>query len=355
MTGKPRIWMRSEARASECRAPIVPADAGLLTGLGIAVTVEESSHRVFPIAEYAAAGCAIAKEGSWTGAPADQYIVGLKELPDGAAPLMHRHVYFGHAYKRQQGSAELLGRFAAGGGELLDLESLADADGRRLAAFGYWAGYVGAALAVLSATGHLTSPLRPLPKETLDSGLRRARRADPPRVLVVGALGRCGSGARDALAMAGIAPTCWDVDETRDLDRTALLGHDILVNTVFTTSPITPFVRSADLGDPARRLTLVADVTCDVTSSCNALPIYESATSWQEPVRRLCQGPRPLDIIAIDNLPSLLPKEASVAFSAQLVPHLMELGTAAPTWQRCVLAFRKACHSIGIEGEKCDV
>ena len=38
-----------------------------------------------------------------------------------------------------------------GGGALLDLEYLTDDHGRRLAAFGYWAGYVGAALAVLHA------------------------------------------------------------------------------------------------------------------------------------------------------------------------------------------------------------
>ncbi len=120
------------------------------------------------------------------------------------------------------------------------------------------------------------------------------------------------------------------------------------MNAVFTTCMAEPFLRPADLDDQARRLSLVSDVTCDVTSDCNALPIYDRVTSWQQPVRRLRSGPRPLDIIAIDNLPSLLPGEASTDFSAQLVPQLMTLGSAAPAWQRCLRAFEEACHSVGI-------
>src|SRR5579859_1428874 len=110
MTGKPRIWMRGEVRPTERRAPIVPADASRLTSRGFDLTVEESPQRIFPIAEYSAAGCDIAPEGSWSGAPADHCIVGLKELPDATGPLTHRHLYFGHAYKGQRGAATLLSR-----------------------------------------------------------------------------------------------------------------------------------------------------------------------------------------------------------------------------------------------------
>jgi saccharopine dehydrogenase (NAD+, L-lysine forming) len=339
--------MRSETRQAECRAPIVPGDARKLTEHGFTVTVEESPHRAFPLADYVAAGCQTAPAGSWVDAAPDEYIVGLKELPDLPETLRHRHVYFGHAYKGQQGAAGLLRRFAAGGGALLDLESLVDDDGRRLAAFGFWAGYAGAALAVLYRGGRLAVPLRPVTKDGLDAELRATRNGQPPRALVIGALGRCGHGARGALAAAGIEPTCWDIEETRQLDRAALLDQDILVNAVFTTHLTEPFLRPADLDGQARRLSLVSDVTCDVTSVCNALPIYDSVTSWQQPVRRLRSGPRPLDIIAIDNLPSLLPGEASTDFSAQLVPQLMTLGTA-PAWQRCLRAFEEACHSLGI-------
>lgn len=354
MTGTTRLWMRHEVRSTERRAPIVPADARLLVEDGFAVTVEDSPQRIFPISGYAAAGCRIAEPGSWPNAPDDEYIIGLKELPDEPAALRHRHVFFGHAYKGQDGSRQLLRRFAAGGGSLLDLEYLADAEGRRVTAFGFWAGYVGAALAVLHSRGQLSRPLRPLSKKALDSTLERWR-GEAPRALVIGALGRCGRGARSALAAANCTPTCWDVEETRQLDRSTLLNHAILVNAVLTTEPVPAFLTPAHLDHPSRQLTVICDVTCDVTSACNLLPIYDNTTSWHQPARRLRQGPPPLDIIAIDNLPSLVPQEASVAFSADLVPHLRSLGSSAPPWQRCLRLFHAACDSAATRIEVTDV
>jgi saccharopine dehydrogenase (NAD+, L-lysine forming) len=320
----------------------VPPDAGRLVRRGIAVTVEESPQRVFPIERYVEAGCAVAPAGGWVDAPPDTFVVGLKELPDEPAALVHRHVFFGHAYKGQAGAAALLDRFVQGGGELLDVEYLVDAAGRRLAAFGHWAGYVGAGLAVLRFRGRLEEPLRPSSKEDLDAALRATspgRDGRQPATLVVGALGRSGRGARAALATAGIEPTCWDLEETRHLDRAALLGHDVLVNTVLTTGPTTPFLTKQDVEASTRLLSLVSDVSCDITSEWNVLPIYRHTTSWEHPAERLHDDP-PLEIIAIDNLPSLLPKEASVAFSAELTPQLMTLGTPDPAWRRTAAAFR---------------
>lgn len=286
MTAMPGLWIRHETRSTERRAPLVPADAGRLVEHGVRVTVEESAQRVHPVEEYAAAGCDTAPAGSWTTAPAAAYVLGLKELPDVPLEVTHRHIYFGHAYKGQSGSAELLARFAAGGGALLDLEYLADASGRRLAAFGYWAGYVGAALAVLHSRGRLRTPLVPLAKAELDQALREPSAGEPPTALVIGALGRCGVGATDALRTAGLTPTGWDVEETRELDRSALLDHDLLLNTVLTARPVPPFLRPEDLDDPRRRLRLVCDVTCDVNSGINVLPVYGTVTDWQQPVRR---------------------------------------------------------------------
>jgi saccharopine dehydrogenase (NAD+, L-lysine-forming) len=347
--------MRHETRQTERRAPIVPDDAGRLVERGVTVSVEESAQRVFPTEEYAAAGCRIVPAGSWAGADADEIIVGLKELPSLPAALVHRHVYFGHAYKHQEGARDLLGRFAAGGGLLLDIEHLVDSDDRRLASFGYWAGYVGAALAMLHFRGLLDAPLRPHDKEDLDRALR-AQSADPAaRVLVIGALGRCGQGAVDALAGAGLNATCWDLAETRVLDRAVLLAHDIVVNTVRITRPSLPFLTHADLELPDRRLSVICDVTCDVTSACNMLPIYERVTTWPEPVLRLRGGERPLDIIAIDNLPSLLPKEASVAFSAELSPLLLDVNSLGSLmWRRCAGAFANARRSTGLGKEAAD-
>lgn len=348
--------MRHETRTTERRAPIVPADAARLVEHGIAVTVEESPQRVFPISTYADAGCTIAPAGSWVDAPDETYIVGLKELPDQPAALRHRHAFFGHAYKGQRDGPALLRRFTAGDGALLDLEYLVDDTGRRLVAFGYWAGYVGTALAVLHHRGRLVPPLHPTSMESLTGRLRSPTPGPAPKALVIGALGRSGTGARDALQAAGLTPTCWDIAETRSLDVAALLDHDILVNAVLVTEPVVPFLTRALLAQRLRRLATIADVTCDVTAAGNVLPIYDRTTSWSEPVLRLGDGRGPLDVIAIDNLPSLLPKESSVAFSAQLAPHLMALGDdPARTWQRCLHIFRTACRSNGLEVEPANV
>ncbi|MFG2664764.1 saccharopine dehydrogenase [Streptomyces sp. NPDC048387] len=348
MAETPQLWIRSETRPTERRAPLTPEDAGLLVRRGVRITVEDSAHRVFPLDAYAAAGCRTAAAGSWArDAPGTAYVLGLKELPPAPEALHHRHVYFGHAYKGQPQAPGLLRRFAVGGGTLLDLEYLADAEGRRLAAFGYWAGYAGAALAALHARGRLTAPLVPAPRRELDARLREAAPGGL-RALVIGAGGRSGRGACDALTTAGIAVTRWGRGATRRLDRAALLDHDILVNAVLTTRPVPPFLTAADLESGTGRLSVIADITCDTGSELHLLPVYDRLTDWTTPVRRLRGGSRPLDVIAIDNLPSLLPAEAARAFSADLLPKLADLHAPSPDpdWLRCRAAFTTAMRAL---------
>ncbi|MGW3306712.1 saccharopine dehydrogenase [Streptomyces sp. NPDC001073] len=347
-----QLWLRHEVRTTERRTPVVPSDARRLVEHGVTLTVEESPQRIFPIEDYEAIGARVAPAGSWASAPEGTVILGLKELPDDPAELTHRHIFFGHAYKGQPGASDLLGRFAAGGGALLDLEYLVDDKGRRLAAFGFWAGYLGAALAVLQHRGRLVAPLTPTSKEELDSTLQPADGDQEFSALVIGALGRSGRGARVAFSTAGIDPTCWDLAETQNLDRPALLAHDVLVNCVLATTPVPPFLRAPDLDDPTRRLRTVSDVTCDVGSPLNVLPVYDRTTEWDAPVRQLHDRP-PLDLIAIDNLPSLLPKESSTDFSAALLPHLLDFGRAE-AWRRDLDLFRTKSRELGIavsEGE----
>jgi saccharopine dehydrogenase (NAD+, L-lysine-forming) len=56
----------------------------------------------------------------------------------------------------------------------------------------------------------------------------------------------------------------------------------------------------------------------------------------------------PLDLIAIDNLPSLLPRESSTDFSAALLPQLLDFGTGG-AWARCQDLFRTKCRELGID------
>ena len=126
------------------------------------------------------------------------------------------------------------------------------------------------------------------------------------------------------------------------------------MNCVVTNTPTTPFVEQADL-DHERRLRVLADVTCDVTGPTNMLPVNTEITTWQEPVRRLhggtpAHGTAPLEVIAIDNLPSLLPREASEGFSADLAAHLLGLaedGGPSGPWQAAGQAFEQAIEKLG--------
>ena len=142
------LWVRAEQRGNEERVGLTPEGAAALIKSGITVTVEQSSTRCIPIHDYIDAGCHTAPEHSWPSAPADAIIFGLKELPNDGTPLPHKHILFGHAFKGQPSGQRLLKRFVAGGGCLYDLEYLVDPAGRRVAAFGYWAGYAGAAVAL---------------------------------------------------------------------------------------------------------------------------------------------------------------------------------------------------------------
>jgi saccharopine dehydrogenase (NAD+, L-lysine forming) len=353
------VWIRSESRGTERRAPVVPADVPLLLDAGFEVSVEESPQRIFPVEEYAAVGASVVGEGAWTDAPRETYVLGIKELTDEPASLRHRHIYFAHAFKGQEDARRTLERFRRGGGRLLDIEYLTGEDGKRVVAFGYWAGYVGAALGVLHLAGVLAAPLAPMDKYALDAELEQAGKAgaDQLLALVTGARGRSGRGAQRALMTAGIPVTRWDRKETQDLHKQALLGHDLLVNCVVTHTPTTPFVEQADL-EHERRLRVLADVTCDVTGPTNMLPVNDEITTWQEPVRRLHDGTAehgsaPLEVIAIDNLPSLLPREASEGFSADLTPHLLGLaeegGPSAP-WRAASRAFDEAMGRLEAPG-----
>ena len=55
------------------------------------------------------------------------------------------------------------------------------------------------------------------------------------------------------------------------------------------------------------------------------------------------KGEPPLSVISIDHLPTLLPREASEAFSNALLPSLLDLKDrqSAPVWQRAEKLYRE--------------
>ncbi|MFI1568680.1 saccharopine dehydrogenase [Streptomyces sp. NPDC020490] len=121
---------------------------------------------------------------------------------------------------------------------------------------------------------------------------------------------------------------------------TVLPAHDILISAVFCTGPVKPLLTEPDRDDPAGELPVLSDVTCDATSDCNTLPVHGQVTNHQEPARELRLGERPAQVIAIGNLPSLLPRKAGAAFSAGLGRHSLHFDSAP--WQRAARRFPTA-------------
>ncbi len=341
------IWLRAETKAGEARRALAPEDVRTLIDAGFQVTVECSHQSAIPDQEYAEAGCHLVEAGQWQRAPEHAYILGLKELPELPESISGRHIYFAHAYKQQQGWQSLLSRFRRGDGELLDLEYLVDDADRRLAAFGYWAGYVGAALGVLAWANQqrgVAPALKPLaPWNNRSALLAELRSAidDPivkvqsPKLMIIGAGGRVGSGARALADNLEIQHTDWDMAETAAGGPFAeILSHDILVNCVLVSEAMPPFL-TPDMLDAPERLQVIADVSCDPYGDYNPLPLYQRCTTLQQPLISLGDGRQPLDLIAIDHLPVLLPRESSEDYSRQLLPVLLGLNEPGNRiWER---------------------
>lgn len=356
-----------------------PEGAKALLDAGYIVRVEKCPNRIYKIEEFAAAGAEIVETGSWTKAPKEDIILGLKELdPDGsmsdgrsrreenanvvAAPLPNTYIHFAHVFKKQHGWATELSRFSNAGGLLYDLEFLEEG-GRRVAAFGKSAGFAGTALALLSWAQQILRPGVPLgPAPVVDSTQElidlikkevkeavAANNGESPKVIIVGALGRCGTGAIDCLNAVGIPQdlvTKWDLAETsRGGPFAEIANSDIFVNAVYLgANPAPPFVTFESLSGPDRRLRVISDVSCDPNSENNPIRIYSTHTSFENPTTLAegkLDGPE-LRIIAIDHLPTLIAREASDEYSGLLLPSLLTLNRrdTEGVWTRAEKTYR---------------
>jgi len=351
--------LRHEIKPFEQRTPLLPENAKVLLDAGHKVAVEESPTRCRQNSEYAAVGCTMVKQETWTTAPPDAIILGLKELPENDEPLRHNHVFFAHCYKGQAGSQELLKRFKTGGGNIWDIEFMNNEQGRRVAAFGRAAGIVGMATGLIAwahlqlSPGALCPALETAPSYSVlvtrvSALLNQAKEKSGrfPSSIVIGALGRCGSGACWFAEQCGLAVTKWDMQETKNGGPFAeVINHDIFLNAIYLMTKIPPFVDKEILNKEGRKLSVVVDVSCDATNPNNPVPIYSTCTTFPSPtVRVLEHATNPVDVIAIDHLPSMVPSESSKEFADDLLPHLLQFPTGYP-WQTTKKIFQeKSAH-----------
>ncbi|PHH76294.1 hypothetical protein CDD82_4056 [Ophiocordyceps australis] len=358
MSGYPQILLRAEQKPLEHRS-FSPSVIRSLVEAGYPVAVERSSteadfKRIFEDEEYQAAGATLVPAGEWPNAAPNTLILGLKEIPEQDFALTNDHISFAHCYKNQGGWQKVLGRFPRGGSVLYDLEFLLDEQGRRVSAFGYHAGFTGAALGLKAWAWQLSHSGQALPAvrsfthgrgyyldeaelvQQIRSDVEAAERTlgRKPTAMVLGALGRCGKGACDLFIKAGIPEENllrWDLDETKNRNGPyeEIVQHDIFLNAIYLSKPIPPFVNDQLLAKPGRKLSVVVDVSCDTTNPHNPIPIYSINTTFDEPTVPVSvkgdANKSPLSVISIDHLPSMLPREASEAFSQGLRDSLLQL------------------------------
>ncbi|KZT06814.1 Formate/glycerate dehydrogenase catalytic domain-like protein [Laetiporus sulphureus 93-53] len=367
MSAQP-LWLRCEKKEFERRAALTPTTAKKLLDAGFDIYVERDEQRIFDDSEYEAVGAKLVEHNSWPKAAANIPIIGLKELPVSDAPLIHTHIQFAHCYKRQAGWSSVLARFNKGGGTLYDLEFLQDANGRRVAAFGYHAGFAGAAAGALAYAaqkkGDTLGQLHPYAnEEAMITAVKEALGGSGKGVkaLVIGALGRCGRGAVDLFKKIGLDEDDilkWDMAETaKGGPFQEILDVDIFVNCIYLNTPIPHFLdkKQINAAGKNRRLSVVVDVSCDTTNPHNPIPIYNINTTFSHPTVPVDVGPGnpPLSVISIDHLPTLLPREASEQFSSDLLPSLLEFPNrqTAPVWLNAEKLFRqKLAEAVEAEG-----
>lgn len=353
------LWLRHEVKPGEERVACTPENVSKLMKAGYRVSVEKSSTRCIPDSEYAKLGCTMVESESWPTAPSSAIIFGLKELPDNDDSLEHRHIYFAHCFKNQGGWQQILNKFKSGSGLLWDLEFLQDEKGRRVAAFGRAAGLVGMALGLLTWASQKTgATLENLSSykttqlliDTVTGELEKARKAanldaSYPSALVLGALGRCGGGAVWFAEQCGVKPVKWDMEETKvGGPFKQLLEQNVLVNCIYLSAKIPPFL-TKEMVEGDRKLSVFCDVSCDTTNPNNPFPIYNEATDLRKPLLRVVHDKtNPLDVIAIDHLPTLVPVDSSEEFSDALTPHVIDLiGENRGVWDRAEKLFDDKC------------
>jgi hypothetical protein len=202
-------------------------------------------------------------------------------------------------------------------------------------------------------------PLAPWPnREALVTDARelleraRGELTGHPTMIVIGAKGRVGSGAMALADELHLAATAWDIEETAAGGPfPEILEHDLLINCVLSDRPIAPFLTPTMLPQHARQLSVIADVSCDPYGDHNPLPLYDECTTLSDPTIALHGKPQPLDLIAIDHLPSLLPRESTEDFSHQLLPVLLQLRAPdAPPWLRALSLFKEKCAELSKNG-----
>ena len=353
------------------RVPVTPAQAALIKEkfAGTAVIAAPSPIRCYTDAEYVQQG--IAMDADMTQA---DILLGVKEVPLDELIPDKTYLFFSHTIKKQPYNRNLLRRVLANRITLIDYECLLDSSGARIVAFGRYAGIVGAYNGILTyGQKHKLFNLRRAHEcfDLADMQTEYAKVKLPAIKIALTGSGRVAKGAIEVLQGMGIeqvSPADFlhksfdqavfaqlksqDYHERTDgqpygrddfyNNPTAYKGnflpyaqaaHLLIAGAYWNPAAPVLFTRQ-EMTQPDFNIDVIADITCDIEGS---IPSTKKPSTIEDPVYDFnpdtnlvapaYSGSQHVSVMAVDNLPCELPRDASNDFGEELLnnvlPHLL--------------------------------
>ena len=330
----------------------------------VSVMVERSDIRIFTDSEYENLGIEVTADISDC-----DVLFGVKEVPVENLIPSKTYFFFSHTIKKQPYNRKLLQAIIANNIDLYDYETIVDGENRRLIGFGRYAGIVGAYNSI-RAFG-IKFELFKLPKaetlsdkEALIAHLKRL--VLPPLKFVITGTGKVGNGAKEVLDAIKIKEVSIENYLTKNYSQPVYTQIDVLEYnkrkdgqvidfTDFYQNPkdyisdFEKFTKVSDIyitghfyGNDAPviltqemlkandcKIKVVADVSCDVNgpiactlrSSTIAEPLYGYLPNEHQESDVF--HPAAIVVMAVDNLPCELPKDASEGFGEMFLEHVI--------------------------------
>jgi saccharopine dehydrogenase (NAD+, L-lysine forming) len=294
-------------------------------------------------------------------------LLGVKEVDKRTFIEGKTYLFFAHVGKKQPYNKEMFMEMVSKKIRLIDYEYLTSDDAMRVVAFGRWAGIVGAYNG-LRARGIKTNRFKLKPAyqckdlEEMWAGLRMIELKPGLKILVTGE-GRVAHGAMETLAVCDLAEVTpvefltreFDVPVvcqigpqhyTRRCDGKPFDFKDFVKNPAEYESAFSPYTKVTDIlvachfWDPASpkfftaddtkspdfKISVIADISCDINGP---IPTTIRATTIADPFygynpqtgqeEIAFTRPTNISVMAIDNLPGELPRDASSDFGKQLM------------------------------------
>lgn len=330
----------------------------------VTVKVEQSDIRIFTDSEYEKLGIEVTDDISDC-----DILFGVKEVPVENLIPNKTYFFFSHTIKKQPYNRKLLQAILEKNIDLYDYETIVDANNRRLIGFGRYAGIVGAYNSI-RAFG-IKFELFKLPKAETLSGKEALiahlkRLILPPLKFVITGTGKVGNGAKEVLDAIKIKevsvenyltksysqPVYTQIDVleyNKRKDGKVLDYNDFYNNPKEYVSDFERFTKVSDiyitghfhandapviltremLQSKDCKIKVVADVSCDVNgpiactlrSSTIAEPLYGYLPNENKEVDVF--HPAAIVVMAVDNLPCELPKDASEGFGEMFMEHVI--------------------------------